>query len=190
MATDDPRQLLTDAAEQLRKKYRELLHTGSAHGYREVLLTVADALDPPPKPEPEFPPGTLVATADGCLRITTTDGLLMPGPGLSAFCDEEIHHKATATDVTRYVNDGAAEVVLEGLQDYALFVVSQEKPPELLGDDKEKYVVVEKRIGKAGEWYVSPNSKAILRLYEESALPVWIVKPKEQCHGRQTVTDD
>ncbi len=147
---------------------------------------IADLLDPPPEPEPEIPPGELVKDKLGGLLFTTTaeplrlDAYmdLRPDPGAGAL------RSVQPRDVQRFV-DGNFNFVTCIFRTFARLVISQEPKPELKGEDKENYTVVEKRIGHAGQYTVSTGDGRVRILAITTALLVWIVKPKENSNERQ-----
>ncbi len=165
---------MKQAAERLNEQARSL--------DQPLLALVAIALDPPQ--EPETPPGKLVMACGNVLQITSEDGLCWPN-GDKSDPAYPIDRIATEADVTQWANEFAYSN-FKALQLLARLVASQEPKPELKGEDKEKYVVVEKRVGLHGERHVNIYGEVVfINRTERTAFRVWIAVPKDDPHEKQ-----
>ena len=144
-----------------------------------VARALADALDPPPEPEPEIRPGELVLADGEYILITSDEGMLWT-KGNRAPPNFVVDRIATQNDVEQWAKRFPGSL-FSAFQCLARLLVSQEQPPELKGEDREKYVVTEKRPAFCGERFVNPWSGNVAKFTcaDETALRVWIVKPKE-----------
>ncbi len=162
-----------DPLKQAAERLRELV--GYGDGHQKLLLAIADALDPPPEPEP-IPPGELVADTDHILLFTTDKGLRYIDSRIIASA-RDVVSRATTEDVRKYAFVAPTSILM-ALQAYARLAVSQEQPPELKNDDAKYWVVTEKRIGRCGECLVNAMTGTVYEISFDSAHPVWIVEKK------------
>ncbi len=184
MAKDD----LKTVAERIRA-ISKTIDPNRPIGFCDCMSEVANALDPPPDPEPEFLPGELVQTEMGYPLIATKDGYIY----LSKLQKHEWPAKAlvpiTPEALQEYFSEPANMGFLhEALSRYAHLVVDQEQPPELGEVDSMAYnTPTEKRCANFQENYVEPATGQVLRRRERFPTKnhVWIVKPKENSNERQ-----
>ncbi len=187
MAKDNPQDRFNQIAKQLRALVVDI--PGEAitpHG--KLLFLIAgvfdDAVDPPPDPEPKIPPGELVVDQNGNLRAMSGDGPIAMCPTVSRYRCGETLRLATGEDACEYIK-ASPKLALAHFRHLARLVVSQEPKPELKGDDKLQWEVVERRLSKSGEPIVNQVTGYVYHATFDSELLVWIVKPKENSNERQ-----